>query len=96
MSNRFKKAVIDDVSSRSINDVLEASLLDLFESAIKTVATTLVREANFDISDFALTKERGCEGFALLVSRIRADSRNEWCGKFQRGDQRLDVIGHLE
>lgn len=96
MSNRFKKAVIDDVSSRSIDDVLEANLLDLFESAMKTVATTLVREAKFDVSDFASAKERGCEGFALLVSRARADSRNEWFGAFQRGEQRLDVIGHLE
>lgn len=96
MSNRFKKAVIEDVSSRSIDDVLEASMLDLFESAMKTVATTLVREAKFDVSDFASAKELGCEGFALLVSRVRADSRNEWCGEFQRRDQRLDVIGHLE
>ena len=96
MSNRFKKAVIDDVSSRSIDEALQASLLDLFEYAIKRVATTLVREAKFDTSDFATAKERGCEGFALLVSRVRADSRNEWCGAFQRGDQRLDVIGHLE
>ena len=96
MSNRFKKAVIDDVSSRNIDDVLRASLLDLFESAMKTVGTTLVREAKFDINDFASAKEQGCEGFALLVIRARADSRNEWFGAFQRGDQRLDVIGHLE
>jgi hypothetical protein len=96
MSNRFKKAVIDDVLTRSIDDVLEVNLLDLFESAMKTVASTLVREAKFDISELTSAKERGCEGFTLLVSRVRADSRNEWCGEFQRGDQRLDVIGHLE
>jgi hypothetical protein len=96
MSNQFKKAVIDDVSSRSIDEAVQASLLDLFEYAMKSVATTLVREAKFDTSDFATAKERGCEGFALLVSRARADSRNEWFGAFQRGEQRLDVIGHLE
>lgn len=96
MSNRFKKAVIDDVSPRSIDETLQASLLDLFECVMKSVATTLVREAKFDMSDFATAKERGCEGFALLVSRARADSCNEWFGAFQRGDQRLDVIGHLE
>lgn len=96
MKNLFKNAVIDDVSSRSIDDALEASLLDIFESAMKTVATTLVREAKFDISDFASAKERGCQGFSLLVSRARSDSRNEWFGAFQRGEQRLDVIGHLE
>lgn len=96
MSNRFKKAVIDDVSSRGIDETLQASLLDIFESTMKTVATTLVREAKFDISDFASAKERGYEGFTLLVSRARADSRNEWFGAFRRSEQRLDVIGHLE
>ena len=96
MSNRFKKAVIDDVSPRGIDEALQASLLDYFEYAMKSVATTLVREAKFNMSDFATAKEHGCEGFALLVSRARVDSRNEWFGAFQRGEQRLDVIGHLE
>ena len=59
-------------------------------------ARMLVREAKLDTSDFATAKTRGCEGFALVLSRARTDSRNEWFGAFQRGEQRLDVIGHLE
>ncbi len=96
MSNRFRKAVIDEVTARNINANLQDHLLDLFESAMKSVATTLVREAKFDTTDFATAKMRGCEGFMLLVSRARADSRDGWFGAFQRGDERLDVIGHLE
>lgn len=96
MSNRFKKTVIDDVSSLSIDEALEASLLDLFESAMKMVATTLVRDAKFDVNDFASAKERGCEGFSLIVSRTCAHSRNEWTASFKRGEQRLYVMGHLE
>ena len=96
MSNRFKTAVIDDVTSRNIDTSLQDHLLDLFESAMKSVATTLVREAKFDTTDFATAKARGCEGFTLLVSRTRAYSRDGWFGAFQRGDERLDVIGHLE
>ena len=96
MSNQFQKAVIGDVSPRCIDDALQANLLDLFESAMKTVATTLIREAKFDTTDFATAKTRDCEGFALLMSQARAGSRNEWFGAFQRGEQRLDVIGHLE
>ncbi len=96
MSNRFKRAVIDDVTSRNIDAGLQNHLLDLFESAMKSLDTTLVREAKFDISDFATAKTRGCAGFTLLVSRMRTDSRNCWFGAFQRGDQRLEVIGHLE
>lgn len=96
MSNRFKRAVIDDVTSRNIDPSQQDYLLDLFESAVKSVATTLVHEAKFDTSDFATAKTRGCGGFALILSRTRADSRTEWLGKFQRGEQHLDVIAHLE
>ncbi len=96
MSNRFKRAVIDDVTPRNIDASLQDHLLDLFESAMKSVATTLVREARFDTTDFATAKELSCEGFTLLVSRTRADSRYGWFGALQRGDERLDVIGHLE
>ena len=96
MSNRFKEAVIDDVTSRNIDASQQDNLLDLFESAMKSVATTLVREAKFDTTDFATAKTRGCEGFSLLVSLARADSRESWFGAFQRGDERLDVVGHLE
>jgi hypothetical protein len=96
MGIRYKKAIIDDVTSRNMDASLQDNLLDLFESAMKSVATTLAREAKFDTTDFASARQRGCEGFTLLVSRARADSRDSWFGAFQRGDERLDVIGHLE
>lgn len=96
MSNRFKKAIIDDVTSRHIDAATQSNLLDLFEHAMKSIAPTLAREARFDTTDFATARQRGCEGYALVVSRARADSRHEWFGAFQRGDQRLDVMGHLE
>lgn len=96
MSNRYKKAIIDDVLPHNIDPALQDNLLDLFESAMKAVATTLVREARFETTDFASAKMRGCEGFTLIVSRARNDSRTDWSGTFQRGDERLDVMGHLE
>lgn len=96
MSNRFKKAIIDDVTSANIDEGLQFHLLDFFEHAMKSIATTLAREARFNTTDFATAKERGCESFALTVSRGRTDSRTEWFGTFTRGDQRLEVLGHLE
>lgn len=96
MSNRFKRAVIDDVTSRNIDASQQDYLLDLFESAMKSVATTLAREAKFDSSDFATARTRGCGGFSLDLRRVRTDSRSEWLGAFQRGEQHLDVIGHIE
>ncbi len=96
MNNRFKKAIIDDVTAQNIDDNLQANLLDLFEYAMKSVSTTLVREARFDTTDFATAKERGCEGFTLLMRRACFESRNQWLGVFQHGDRHLDVVGHLE
>ena len=96
MSNRFKRAVIDDLTSRNIDASQQDYLLDLFESAMKSTATTLVREAKFDTLDFATAKTRKCDGFALLLSRISIESRIAWIGEFQRGEQHLEVIGHLE
>jgi hypothetical protein len=96
VSHRFKKVIIDDITAANVDDDLQTSLLELFEYAMKSVAPTLVREARFDTTDFASARQRGCEGFALLISRARADSRDAWFGAFQRGDQRLDVVGHLE
>lgn len=96
MSNRFKRAIIDGATSRNIDANLQNNLLDLFESAMKSMAVTLVREAKFDTTDFATAKLRNCEGFTLLLSRNRIDSVDIWSGVFQRGDEHLDVIGHLE
>jgi hypothetical protein len=96
MSYRFKKAIIDDVIARNIDVDLQDKLLDLFESTMKSVATTLVLEAKLDTTDFYSAKERGCEGFTLLMRRTRADLRDSWFGTYQRGDESMDVIGHLE
>lgn len=96
MSNQLKNAIIDDITSRNIDAVLQDDLLDLFESAMRSVAATLAREAKFDTTDFATAEERGCKGFTLLLSLARPDSRDAWFGAFQRGDQHLDIVGHLE
>jgi hypothetical protein len=96
MSNRFKKAVIDDMIAHNIQAPLQDHLLDLFESTMKSVATTLVREARFDTNDFATAKQRGCEGFTLFVKRACANSRETWHGTFERANQWLEIIGHLE
>jgi hypothetical protein len=96
MSNRHKKAIIDDVTPVNIAPNLQNNLLDLFEYAMKSVAQTLVSEAKFDINNFATAQEKGCVGFSLALRRAQISSDTEWLGTFQRGEQCLDVIGHLE
>jgi len=96
MTNRYKKAVIDDVVSDGIDEEEKSNLLDLFEYAMKSVATTLVREARFDTSDFATARQRNCEGFQLTLQRLRVDGRDAWQGRFSRADQQLTVVASLE
>jgi hypothetical protein len=96
MSQRFKKVIIDDITAHNIDPGLQDNLLDLFESALKSVATTLACEAKFNTTDFETAKARGCEGFILLIRRAHPDSSGGWFGEFQRGDKRLEVISHFE
>lgn len=96
MSSRFKRAVIEDIASHGIDEKEQSNLLDLFEYAMKSIATTLVREAIFDTSDFATATERNCEGFQLTFQRLRIDGRYVWKGQLSRAKQQLTVTGSLE
>ena len=96
MSNRFKKIIIDDVTSTNLAPGLQDGLLDLFESALQSIATTLVREAVFDTSDFATAASRGCTGYTLCFIRVTLETGVSWHGVFTKDAQRIEVMGHLE
>lgn len=96
MTTKYKKAVIEDAASHGIDEDEQSNLLDLFEHAMKSIATTLAREARFDTSDFATAKERNCEGFQLTLKRLSIDDREFWHGEFNRAEQQLTVTGSLE
>jgi hypothetical protein len=96
MTNRYKKAVIEDAVSHGIDEDKQSNLLDLFEHAMKSIATTLAREARFETSDFATAKERNCEGFQLTLQRLRIDGRDVWKGQLSRGEQQLAVTASFE
>ncbi|MFV8628128.1 hypothetical protein ACNRDB_01395 [Ralstonia pseudosolanacearum] len=95
-SMRFKTPVIDDVLSSNVDAMLQDHLLDLFEYAMRSVAVTLARTAQFEISDFANTAVSGCDGFTLAIRQIFPGKRDAWLGVFERGGEQLEVIGHLE
>ena len=96
MSNRFKKVIIDDVTSTNLAPGLQDDMLDLFESALQSIVCTLAREAIFNTSDFATAARRGCTGYALRIIRVTLESGVSWHGEFTKGTQRLEIIAHLE
>ncbi|MCD9228247.1 hypothetical protein ACPPTR_20205 [Ralstonia pseudosolanacearum] len=95
-SMRFKTPVIDDVLSSNVDAMLQDRLLDLFKYAMRSVAVTLARAAQFETSDFANTAVSGCDGFTLAIRQIFPGKRDAWLGVFENGEQQLEVIGHLE
>ena len=96
MSNRFKKVIIDDVTSTNLAPGLQDDMLDLFESALQSIVCTLVREAVFDTSDFATAARRECTGYTLRILRVKLESGVSWHGVFTKNSQRMEVIAHLE
>ena len=96
MNNRYRRVVIEDTVAYEIGDTEQANLLDLFEYALKSVTTTLVREARFDMSDFGTAKDRNCEGFNLILERVCVGEREIWRGTFRRANQQLFVTASLE
>ena len=96
MSNRFKKIIIDDVTSTNLAPGLQDGLLDLFESALQSIVCTLVREAVFDTTDFATAARRGSTGYALRIIRVTHATVQSWHGEFTKDTQRMEVIAHLE
>lgn len=95
MTNQFSKAIIEDAVSIGVSEHDQENLLDLFEYAMKSVSSTLIREAIFDTTDFATAQQRGVRGFQLVMNRSSASSLI-WKGVFSRGEQNLAVIGSLE
>ncbi|ARS57891.1 hypothetical protein ACI2S5_26315 [Ralstonia nicotianae] len=95
-SMRFKTPVIDDVLSSNVDAMVQDRLLDLFKYAMRSVAVTLARTAQFETSDFANTAVSGCDGFTLAIRQIFPGKRDAWLGVFENGEQQLEVIGHLE
>ncbi|MHC6082081.1 hypothetical protein ACYT85_02400 [Ralstonia solanacearum] len=74
----------------------EMRIPDLFKYAMRSVAVTLARAAQSDTSDFANTGVSGCDGFTLAIRQIFPGKRDAWLGVFESGEQRLEVVGHLE
>ncbi len=90
-SMRFKAPVIDDVLSSNVDAVLQERLFDLFGYAMRSVAVT-----RFHTDDFATSRSTGCDGFTLAMRQVFPGKRDAWAGAFERGEQRLEVIGYLE
>ena len=92
MSSRFHTISIEDFVAHEIDADAQHQLLDLFESAVRSMLPTLAREARFETSDFASAAESGVTGFSLHLTRLGRGKQRMWQGSFTRIGQRLEVL----
>jgi hypothetical protein len=74
----------------------QSRLLALFQSAVRSIEGSHVREARFYTDDFEAVESRRAVGFVLTVRRIVSGGSTLWQGAFERAGQRLDVLGSTE
>lgn len=92
MSRKFHTISIEDVCATDLSSQEQQHLLDLFESAVRCLLPTPVREAHFETADFASARQRGVLGFSLHVVLQARGEPSVWQGSFTRNGQRLDVM----
>ncbi len=97
MSSKLNyRAIIDDVQSEKCSDEELANLLEIFEYAVKSMATTLACKAWFDLNDFATAKKRGVDGFMLVLDKYPHAQANQWKGTFEKAGRTVKVFCTLE
>jgi hypothetical protein len=96
MSRRFDKKVIEDIQASNVSDVEQTWLVEIFRITMGTMAPTLIREAHFELADFAMARGSGLEPYSLTLKRTRMAGRELWIGVFEYGNKRLQVMGSLE
>ena len=96
MSKKFWKAHIDDIQNTGCTERAVEALVDTFCYAMKKIASTLARKAEFHLEDFQASKERGIADFTLILEKYPNAGVEQWTGFFETEGKRLKVLGMLE
>ena len=96
MSKLFYKAMIEDIQNDKCTDAEIESLLDIYASTVKRMATTSARRSWFELEDFASAKVMKVNRFTLILERRTVSGQEQWWGTFEYGSKKLKVIATLE
>ena len=66
MTNRDERPMFSDVSANGIDAEKQSCLLEIFESAMKSITDTLVHEARFNMADFATATNRAVQKYVPI------------------------------
>ena len=101
MSKLFSKVIIENIEKYNCNEEEAASLVDIYNSTVKKMATTLARRAFYELRDFAsirvVDELKGYKDYSLEIEKCQS-SIFRYIGTFtdSEGKKILKVIVVLE
>lgn len=87
---------IEDVTYENCPDDTLSLLLDIFEHAMKSTAISGARSATYDLGDFAMGPRAEWEGGTLKLERTVVLGQEQWFGRIDHREVRVEVLGTLE
>jgi len=91
----FYKVVILTVEREQCPKAAEAVLINLFEYAVKRQATTLARQAYYEMRDFDTAVKAGLADYRLCITR-KPGKQEFWIGSFESGNKMVTITAKLE
>jgi hypothetical protein len=101
MSKLFSKVIIENIEKYNCNEEEAASLVDIYNSTVKKMATTLARRAFYELRDFAsirvVDELKRYKDHSLEIEKCQS-SISRYIGTFtdSEGKKILKVIVVLE
>lgn len=95
MSKLFYKVVILTVEREKCSQGVETILINLFEYIVKRQATTLARQAYYEMSDFDAAVKAGLTDYKLCITR-KSDKQEYWIGRFESGNSLITITAKLK
>jgi hypothetical protein len=86
---------IEKIDNRLCSDIEVKFLLNIFTTAIESIAPTYTKEAWFDLASFPNSEIYGVDNFRLMIMR---KSNNQWSGAFfqYESNKQLHIFAAIE
>ncbi len=92
MNRLIYKGFIEDVRNEKCTDQEIEKLIDVFEEAVNSMATTSAKKSFYDLKDFKETARAGVNLFTLNLEREPIKNYEKYTGYFECGKKNLKVV----
>ncbi len=92
MNRLIYKGFIEDVRSEKCTDQEIEKLIEVFESAVNSMAETSAEKLSYNLKDFQGTECAGVNLFTLTLEREQVKNYEKYTGHFKCGKKSLKVV----